>query len=175
MTTPRDMNDFLSGIDLAAIEAEEEAVRAAIDATVDLAAAAAEVVNLPARHIPAPSPWNPRLPFDIALGEEIQVLCDRYLMTEEELDALKYLPSFRHEVAKQEKDIRENGVTFKAKARVQAELYLETLDELVNNHSVSPATRLDAIKSVVKWGGLEPLAAAAGQSSIPTFNIQINL
>jgi len=164
-----DMSEFIQGIDLG-----EERISMAATVTADQVA---DAILLPALRGPeAPSPWHARLPFDIALGDDQQVLCDRYNLTPLELEALYYVPAFRREVAGHSKSIREEGVTFRQKAKVQAEMYLEVLDDIVNNVDVSPATRLDAIKSVVKWGDLEPKESkAAGSANMPQFNIQINL
>jgi len=154
MTTPDDMTDFLDGIEL--------------DET--------SVSLLPVQAwLAAPAPWNPRLAFDVALGEDPHVLCERYALTPDALDALFCTTAFRREVADHQKQIREDGVTFRQKAKVQAEMYLEVLDQLVNDMDVSPATRLDAIKSTIKWADLEPKVDKAAQSSMPQFNIQINL
>jgi hypothetical protein len=159
-----DMNAFIEGIDL-----REDIVAITAD---DVAAA----INVPMLTRPeAPSPWNPRLPFDIALGEDQQILCDRYNLQLEDLEGLYYIAAFRREIANHQKIIREEGVTFRQKAKVQAEMYLDVLDDIVNNVDVSAATRLDAIKSIVKWGDLEPKVDKAAQSSMPQFNIQINL
>ena len=135
-----------------------------------------DALNLPVRQAtPAPFPWHPRLTFDIAMKEDQQILCDRYSLRLEDLEALYYIAAFRREIADHQKLIREEGVTFRQKAKVQAEMYLEVLDDIVNNADVSAATRLDAIKSVVKWGDLEPKVDKAAQSAMPQFNIQINL
>lgn len=57
-----------------------------------------------------------------------------------------------------------------------AESYLEQVNEMVENRELGATIRLDAIKSVVKWGGLEPQTSKdANQSPQPQFNIQINL
>ena len=60
--------------------------------------------------------------------------------------------------------VRKNGVTFRAKARLQAEEYLAVVDRIVTNDLINPSTRLDAIKSMVKWGELEPTPQAATRS-----------
>jgi len=162
-----DMSEFIEGIDLR----EDEAPLLGVTAE-DVAAA----LLLPTVRGPeAPAPWHPRITFDIALGEDRQILCDRYNLQLDELETLYYIAAFRREIADHAKSIREEGVTFRQKAKVQAEMYLEVLDDIVNNADVSAATRLDAIKSVVKWGDLEPKVDKAAQTSMPQFNIQINL
>lgn len=126
----------------------------------------------------APPVWSPRMAFDMAMGEEdTDVLCERYALGEEAFNRILAHPAFRKEVSAFMKDVRENGVTFKAKVRAQAEEYLEVVDEIVNNPLAGASLRLDAIKSVVKWAGLDGAAAAGGNGGahMPQFNIQINL
>ena len=47
-------------------------------------------------------------------------------------------------------------MTFKLKARAQAEELLTTSWTLIHSPEVSPAVKADLIESTVKWGGLEP-------------------
>lgn len=121
------------------------------------------------------SPWPPKMTFDLALGDSPETVCERYQITPEQYDRYIYHPAFRREVSEHQREIRENGVTFKEKAKVQAEMYLQDLDDLVTDTRVSPAVRLDAIKSVVKWAGFEPTKDANQTTNVPQFNIQINL
>lgn len=53
-------------------------------------------------------------------------------------------------------EVREKGLTFKLKARAQAEELLTTSWLLIHDPSTSPAVKADLIKSTVKWAGLEP-------------------
>ena len=73
------------------------------------------------------------------------------------------------------RDIRENGLSFVAKAKVQAETYLSVLDALVHDPNVAPSTRLDAIKSAVTWGRLLPKEEKSGGiTSASQININIS-
>lgn len=122
------------------------------------------------------SPWPPRLPFDLALGiDGIDILSQRYDLTRSEIEAFSLVPSFRMEVDKHLREIRENGVSFKEKAKVQAEEYLMKLHDIVVDPDAPASVRLDGIKSVVKWAGYEPKETKEGQAQQPQFNIQINL
>jgi hypothetical protein len=47
-------------------------------------------------------------------------------------------------------------MTFRLKARAQAEELLTTSWTLIHSSDVSAAVKADLIKSTVKWGGLEP-------------------
>lgn len=126
--------------------------------------------------VPAPllAPWPKKLPFDVAFGESDDILCAKYNLSPAALEALYLNPVFRREVSDHQTVIRDEGITFKAKAKLQAEMYLENLHEIVVSQTAAPSVKLDAIKSMVKWAGYEPkpeaASAAAGGPSI-TINI----
>lgn len=122
-----------------------------------------------------PVSWSPRIAFEVAMGESDTDILVRHNLTAEEYQRIVSHPAFRKEVSTYIQDIRDNGVSFKAKARIQAEEYLEVVDTIVNNPELGASTRMDAIKSVVKWAGLETQPVAQGAGAQPQFNIQINL
>lgn len=116
--------------------------------------------------VPSPyiGPWHPKLPFDVALGESDDVLCAKYDLTPFALASIYLNPTFRREVSDRQTVIREEGITFKAKAKLQAEMYLENLHDIVVSDSTAPSVKLDAIKSMVKWAGYEPKAEPQAQA-----------
>ena len=69
------------------------------------------------------------------------------------------------EVDTHRKTVVNEGITFRLKAKLQAETYLQNVDELIHDPDTSPAVRLDAIKSVVKWAQYEGDDKAATDSS----------
>ena len=72
------------------------------------------------------------------------------------------------------RDVRENGASFRAKARIQAESYLPVVDDMIWDKEIAPSTRLDAVKSVVRWGDLEPKEKKEqAQQTQPQINVQI--
>lgn len=115
------------------------------------------------------SPWPVKLPFDVAFGEPNDVLCERYKLAPEELEQFFLNAVFRREVSDYATVIREEGVSFRAKAKLQAEMYLEDTHRIITNDNVAPSVKLDAIKSMVKWAGYEPKPEAtqsqAGQKT----------
>jgi len=112
------------------------------------------------------SPWPARLPFDLALGVDgIEDLEERYELTSEQIVYLLTLPEFQRQVRSHKDDIVTNGISFKQKAKLQAETYLTVVDQIVASASNSAAVRLDAIKSVVRWAGLEPKPDSTSNSS----------
>ena len=120
--------------------------------------------------------WDPRLVLDLALGvEDLDTVLPRYNLTFDDYETLAHSPIFRRELALTIRDVRENGLPFKAKARVQAEAYLEVLDDLVYSDGTPASTRLEAIKSTVAWGGLIPKESKEeNQGNATQINVSIN-
>ena len=113
--------------------------------------------RLPLQH----TKWSDRLAFDIALlleksGETLDEVIERHAITPSDMLKFNEDPIFRKKVEIYRNDIREKGVTFRLKARAQAEELLVTSWQLIHSPEVSPAVKADLIKSTVKWGNLEP-------------------
>lgn len=113
--------------------------------------------NLPLNH----TKWNDRLAFDVALtlegsGESVQEIMGRHNITAAQLLVFKSDPVFLKKIEHYRGQIRDHGLTFKLKARAQAEELLTTSWLLIHDAAVSPAVKADLIKSTVKWAGLEP-------------------
>jgi len=110
-----------------------------------------------------PQKWDERLPFDVALamensGQSLNDVALEYKITPQQLLEFCKDSVFSKKVTFYRDDIRENGITFRMKARMQAEELLMTSYTLIHDPAVSPAVKADLIKSTVKWAGLEPKA-----------------
>lgn len=123
----------------------------------------------------SPNKWDPRLLLDLVIAvDTLEVILDRYGLSREEYNILSSNLVFRRELAATMRDIRENGASFRAKARIQAESYLPVVDEMVWDIDIAPSTKLDAIKSIVRWGDLEPKDKKEQvQQTAPQINVQI--
>lgn len=121
--------------------------------------------------------WPPQLPFDIALGiKSLEEILEQHGLEYAEWLVIQKHPVFKSELAAAHSEITESGMSFRRKAALQAELYLEELDRLMMDPEVAPSTRVDIFKTLVKCGDLEPAAKKADDAdSKQTFNIQINL
>ena len=118
--------------------------------------------RLPLNH----TKWSDRLAFDVALllegsGETMQEVISRHNIDANAILVFNADPIFLKKVEQYRDEIREKGVTFKLKARAQAEELLTTSWLLIHDPSTSPAVKADLIKSTVKWAGLEPKADVA--------------
>lgn len=132
--------------------------------------------NLPLNH----TKWNDRLAFDIALtlegsGESLNEITARHNITANDILVFNADPIFLKKVEHYRNEVREKGLTFRLKARAQAEELLTTSWLLIHDPAVSPAVKADLIKSTVKWGGLEPKDTSASASAEGGVKITINL
>jgi len=105
--------------------------------------------------------WSDRLAMDVALmlensGESIDEVMARHNITIDDMGRFNTDKVFLKKVEELRGEIRANGMTFKLKARAQAEELLTTSWTLIHSPDVSAAVKADLIKSTVKWGGLEP-------------------
>lgn len=117
--------------------------------------------------------WPPHLPLEIALGiEDEQALALRHELSIEELNALLCTPAFAMQVAHYRKELHENGEIFRAKARAQAEVLLDTSFLLAQSASTPPNVRAELIKNTVEWADLKPKKGDTQQGS--GFSITFN-
>ena len=132
--------------------------------------------TLPLHH----TKWSDRLAFDIALtlegsGETLQEVMTRHSITANDILTFNADPIFLKKVEHYREEVREKGLTFKLKARAQAEELLTTSWMLIHDPAVSPAVKADLIKSTVKWGGLEPKNVETDVGANGGVRITINL
>lgn len=105
--------------------------------------------------------WSNRLCLDVALrlegsGEEVSDICLRYNITTKTLLEYNKDPIFLAKVAQLRIEVRDKGLTFRLKARSQAEELLKTSWLLIHSPETSAAVKADLLKATVKWAGLEP-------------------
>jgi hypothetical protein len=127
-----------------------------------------------------PTRWTNRLAFDVALrlegsGENLDEIITRHGIQAADLLVYNKDPVFLRKVADFRTEIREKGVTFRLKARTQAEELLKTSWLLIHDPGVSPAVKADLIKSTVKWAGLEPRNDVGTEGGSGGVKITINL
>jgi len=132
--------------------------------------------TLPLKH----TKWSDRLAFDTALmlegsGETLDEVKDRHKVTASDILVFNKDPVFLKKVESYRDEIRDKGMTFKLKARAQAEELLTTSWSLIHSPDTSAAVKADLIKSTVKWGGLEPKGDVTTEGTGGGVKITINL
>lgn len=129
---------------------------------------------------PIQTKWSDRFAFDLALllegsGEKLDELLDRHELDANALLKFKKDVNFLRKVEVYREEVHTKGLTFKVKARAQAEELLRTSWLLIHDPIVSPAVKADLIKSTVKWAGLDTTSANEAQNAAGGVTITINL
>lgn len=115
------------------------------------------------------------LPMELALGiDTVKNICQSYGIEKAEWDVLREDPLFVRAVTAALKSLEREGMSFRIKARIQAEELLKTSWNLIHGQEVPAAVKADLIKSTVKWADYEPKPNVPGAAGAG-FSISINL
>lgn len=126
---------------------------------------------------PAGMGWPPTLPLEVAMKEmPLKDICASYGISKEDWIKLKDNPSFVAEVAGYIDMLKKEGVSFKLKAKLQAEELLKSSWKLIHDRTgdVPAQVKADLIKSTMRWAGYDAKEGAGGQTGT-SLQIQINL
>lgn len=120
-----------------------------------------------------------RLAYELAMGlDDSADIFQRHGYGRDDALALLELPEFAKLLDRISREVRENGITFRAKARVMAEDLLQHGYEIATDELASAAVRADLIQWFARVGDLEPAAkkvdtgASGGLSLTITFTDQ---
>lgn len=125
--------------------------------------------------------WPPTLPIELALKtaspREIQ---SEYGFCDEEWEQLRSNPVFLKELAGACELVRQEGMSFKLKAKLIAEENLSEVFKLTRDKDCPHAVRGKLIELTARWAGFDPRtngedAAGAGALVANSLSIQINL
>jgi hypothetical protein len=126
---------------------------------------------------PALLGYPPTLPIEVALrtGTNAEI-CKSYGISKDEWQVLINDPTFRADVAKAMEIMQQEGMSFKLKARLQAEEMLKKIWRMVhaNDGSVPPAVKADLIKFTIRAAGYDG-SADKGAGNQQALQININL
>lgn len=100
--------------------------------------------------------WPRNLPIEIALQTgPIDKLVEAYKISPEEWAVLSTNPDFQAEVEAQREALKTEGMSFKMKARLQAEEMLRTSWQMVHNPDTPAPQRVDLIKTTFRVAGYD--------------------
>lgn len=118
--------------------------------------------------------FDPRIAFGLALEiHSPEEICQQFNLSPDDYNALACNPEFGKTVDLYKRELQENGVTYRSKAKLQAEMLLDTSWKLIHAVSTPAAVKADLIKWTAKMGDLEPKSSKG--EDVPTFALQINL
>jgi hypothetical protein len=118
--------------------------------------------------------FSPMLPYELAMQvDSPQNICKAYGLTHDQFAALIKHPVFIKAFQDAVEALKVEGMSFKVKARLQAEAYLDTAFRMAQNPGTSDAVRSRIIENTVRWAGLDK--KAEDTSAGTGFNIILNL
>jgi hypothetical protein len=124
---------------------------------------------------PAELGFPPMLAMELALHvASVPEICASYDISKEEFLVLIENPLFIQAYAVAKESLAKDGMSFKVKAKLQAEKLLEKSWSLIHSDATPSAVKADLIKSTIRWAGYEPKGDAAGGNGT-AFQININL
>lgn len=126
---------------------------------------------------PASIGYPPTLPIEVALKTATpRELQTEYGFSDEEWAALPSNPFFIADLKAAAEMVKKEGMSFKLKARLQAEELLKESWRLIHarGDDVPSSVKADLIKSTMRWAGYDNKEAAAGTQA-NAFQININL
>lgn len=124
--------------------------------------------------------WPPTLPIELALKTASPVeIMHEYGYSQEEWMGLRDNPIFLKELAGACELVRQEGMSFKLKAKLIAEENLKEVFKLTRDPACPPAVRGKLIELTARWAGFDPRTngegGEGGALQANTLNIQINL
>lgn len=127
---------------------------------------------------PADIGYPPTLPIELALKvASVKDICAAYDISREDWEVLRNDPVFKADLASAVEMVRKEGMSFKLKARLQAEELLKTSWKMIHAPSdeVPPSVKADLLKFTVRCAGLEADAKASAGGNQNNLQININL
>lgn len=136
-------------------------------------------MNIPARYDPLKDPaaigFPPMLPIELAMHVDTpQNICMAYNIDFAEFAELTQNPLFQKAYNDAIDELKKDGVSFRMKAKMQAEKLLEKSWRLIHDDATPTTVQADLIKSTVRWAGYD-FKSGEGVGIGNTFAIQINL
>lgn len=131
------------------------------------------------------SPLNPANPSEIGYPPTVPVevalqtapddqIREAYGYTPLQWSALKRSDQFKRDLKETRDMLRTEGMSFRAKARLQAEELLATSWRMIHDNAMPATVRADLLKFTVRAAGLEA-KSQEGQTGVTPLQIQINL
>jgi hypothetical protein len=131
------------------------------------------------RDDPSALSYPPTFPLELAMRTApVADICAAYGVDQAAWQGLKADPRFVADLKAAQELLREEGMSFRVKARMQAEELLKTSWRLIHapTDEVPASVKADLIKFTVRAAGLDESAKKAQDTTAaPTFNLQINL
>jgi hypothetical protein len=120
--------------------------------------------------------YPPTLPIEIALCvSPVSEICEAYDISPDRWSLLIHDKLFVEDLKRAKDMVAKEGMSFRLKAMLQSEQLLSTVWAMIHDKHTPATVKADLIKSVVKWGDLEPKNnVGTGTEGAAGFSININ-
>jgi len=120
--------------------------------------------------------FSPLLPVELALKTApVETIYRAYGLTDAEFELLMASPAFVAAYKDAQALVKEEGMAFKLKAKMQAEEMLKVSWSMVHDRETPPSVRADLLKWTSRVAGFEPKNVEQTGAAQQSLNIQINL
>ena len=111
---------------------------------------------------------------DLAVGVHSYIeICDNYDIDEQTALAIENDPVFIRRLRLANQVVEDDGTAFKARCRVAVTNNVDSVMNMMRDPDISASVQLDAFKTLVKYGGLEPAKDLDGASAGPALTLNI--
>lgn len=127
---------------------------------------------------PASLTYPATLPIEVAMRTApIKDICEAYNLSRDQWRELSADPLFIEDVRRSVDELKKDGMSFRVKARLQAEELLKKSWQMIHDEggNVPPSVKADLLKFTVRCAGLEITSKDQALASGTALNIQINL
>lgn len=121
--------------------------------------------------------FPPLLPIELAMRvAPVQEICAAYGISKDQFIELSQDPVFVKAYGDAKEALQKDGVSFRIKARLQAEELLKKSWSMIHDQNTPTTVKADLLKATVRWAGLEPKGDPGGGGvNGNAFQININL
>lgn len=124
---------------------------------------------------PARLGYPPTFPIEIALRtSSTQHICEEYGIDEDEWNLIRHEPLFLADLKRAIELVAQEGMSFKLKAKLQAEELLKTSWRTIHDAATPPNVRADLIKATMRWAEYDTPTVVGGGANGSGFAININ-
>jgi hypothetical protein len=101
---------------------------------------------------PAHLGYPPTFVIEIAMRTApVRAICEAYGISEEEWECIRHEEVFLRELKQAVEFVQQEGMSFRLKARLQAEELLKTSWRMIHDPEVPPAVRSQLLQATMRW------------------------
>jgi hypothetical protein len=104
-----------------------------------------------------------------------RAVCEAYGILEDEWELIRHDPAFLADLQRAVDMLKDEGMSFRVKAKIQAEELLKTSWRMIHNPNTPPNVAADLIKSTARWAQYDVPPSQQQAAPGSGFSVTINL